>query len=56
MLLGMGALSDKAAAQNKSCRYACWQSYGACYKATNSRVRCQVKLKRCLDGCIRRMR
>jgi hypothetical protein len=40
-------------AQN-SCRAACWQAYGACYKATNKRIRCQALLKRCLDSCIRR--
>jgi hypothetical protein len=56
VLLGTALLADQAAAQNKSCRYACWQAYGACYKATNSRARCQAKLKRCLDGCIRRNR
>lgn len=43
----------EAIAQN-SCRSACWQAYGTCYKATNNRQRCQAHLKRCLDGCIRR--
>jgi hypothetical protein len=45
-------VSEDAAAQS-SCRSGCWQAYGTCYKATNSRARCQSLLKRCLDGCIR---
>ncbi len=56
MLLGAATLSEQAAAQNNSCRQACWHTYGACYKATSSRARCQAQLKRCLDGCIRRKR
>jgi len=39
-----------------SCRSACWEGYGACYKATNSRQRCQAQLQRCLNGCIRSKR
>ena len=56
LVLGAALLWEPAAAQNKSCRLACWHAYGACYKATNSRARCQAKLKRCLDRCIRRKR
>lgn len=56
MLLGAAMLSEPVAAQSNSCRQACWHAYGACYKATSSRARCQAQLKRCLDGCIRRKR
>jgi hypothetical protein len=52
MLLGSALISDQAAAQKNSCRQSCWHAYGACYKATDSRARCQAQLKRCLDGCI----
>jgi hypothetical protein len=48
-------LAQDAAAQG-SCRSVCWQAYGNCYKATNSRPRCQSLLKRCLDQCIRSKR
>jgi hypothetical protein len=37
-----------------SCRAICWEAYGACYKATNNRQRCQGQLQRCLNGCIRK--
>jgi hypothetical protein len=50
------SLASKDAAAQSSCRSACWQAYGSCYKATNSRPRCQSLLKRCLDQCIRSRR
>ena len=31
----------------------CWEAYGACYKSTNNRQRCQAHLQRCLNSCIR---
>ena len=31
----------------------CWEAYGACYKSTNNRQRCQAQLQRCLNSCIR---
>jgi hypothetical protein len=36
-----------------SCRSVCWHAYGACYKSTNNRQRCQAQLQRCLNACIR---
>jgi hypothetical protein len=45
----------KLDAQN-SCRANCWESYGACYKSTADRQRCQAQLQRCLNGCIRSKR
>jgi hypothetical protein len=59
VLAGMGVLIAPAAeinAQGSSCRATCWESYGACYKSTSNRQRCQAQLQRCLDGCIRRKR
>jgi hypothetical protein len=41
-----------AAAQN-ACSSGCRAAYGACYKSTHDRSRCQVQLQRCLEGCIR---
>jgi hypothetical protein len=51
----LGLAVPTADAQS-SCRSACWESYGSCYKATNSRHRCQSQLQRCLNGCIRSRR
>ncbi len=39
-----------------SCRATCWEGYGACYKSTNNRMRCQAQLQRCLNNCIRSKR
>jgi hypothetical protein len=54
--LGLGllalALTGPAAAQN-ACSSGCRTAYGACYKSTHDRSRCQVQLQRCLEGCIR---
>ena len=50
------SLASHDAAAQSSCRAGCWQAYGTCYKATNSRPRCQSLLKRCLDQCIRSRR
>jgi hypothetical protein len=55
LALGVLAAPSNVHAQ-ASCRAACWESYGACYKATNSRQRCQAQLQRCLNGCIRTKR
>jgi hypothetical protein len=50
---GLVATPSQPNAQG-SCRAICWEGYGACYKATNSRQRCQAQLQRCLSGCIRK--
>ncbi|MBX9591542.1 MAG: hypothetical protein K2X43_19810 [Hyphomonadaceae bacterium] len=56
-LAAMGALLTPAAASaQSSCRSTCWEAYGACYKSTNNRQRCQAQLQRCLNGCIRSKR
>jgi hypothetical protein len=52
-VLGALVAPGRPSAQN-SCRATCWEGYGACYKATNSRQRCQQHLQRCLNGCIRK--
>jgi hypothetical protein len=52
---GMLLAPSGAGAQN-SCRGICWEGYGACYKATNNRQRCQAQLQRCLNSCIRSRR
>lgn len=56
-LLGLGGvmLPAQTSAQG-SCRATCWEGYGACYKSTSNRQRCQAQLQRCLDGCIRSRR
>ena len=41
-----------AVAQN-ACSSGCRAAYGACYKTTHDRSRCQAQLQRCLEGCIR---
>jgi hypothetical protein len=58
LLAAVGALMAPAAEINAqgSCRATCWEAYGACYKSTSNRQRCQAQLQRCLDGCIRKNR
>ena len=51
----MGGMPATATANNKeSCSAACRTSYGACYKKSQDRAKCQSQLQRCLEGCIRR--
>jgi hypothetical protein len=52
LLAGWGAWPASAQAQN-ACSSGCRAAYGACYKSTHDRSRCQVQLQRCLEGCIR---
>jgi hypothetical protein len=44
------------ARSQESCRTRCWDAYGACYKSTSNRQRCQAQLFRCLSNCIRAKR
>jgi hypothetical protein len=54
VVMGLIALLVPARGEAQgSCRATCWEGYGACYKATNNRQRCQAQLQRCLNGCIR---
>jgi hypothetical protein len=39
--------------QAASCTSNCRAAYGACYKSTQDRARCQAQLQRCLEACIR---
>ena len=48
----VGVGPARAHAQN-ACSSGCRAAYGACYKSTHDRSRCQVQLQRCLEGCIR---
>ena len=48
-----GILSPAQPKAQNSCRATCWEGYGACYKSTTNRARCQAHLQRCLNGCIR---
>jgi hypothetical protein len=50
--LGWLAAASEVKAQG-SCRSTCWEQYGACYKSTANRQRCQAQLQRCLHGCMR---
>ncbi len=60
LLAGMGVelapAAEMLAQRAGSCRSSCWEAYGACYKSTSNRQRCQAQLQRCLDGCIRSKR
>ncbi len=51
----LGGMVSSASSNNKeSCSAACRTSYGACYKKSQDRAKCQSQLQRCLEGCIRR--
>jgi hypothetical protein len=52
LTLAVAFWAGPAAAQN-ACSSGCRTAYGACYKSTHDRSRCQVQLQRCLEGCIR---
>lgn len=52
LLAGFGVWPSRVHAQN-ACSSGCRAAYGACYKSTHDRSRCQVQLQRCLEGCIR---
>ena len=39
-------------AQGGECSEACKAAFGACYKTTANRAACEMKLQRCLEGCI----
>ena len=54
--LGGGVVVPAELSAQTSCRATCWEGYGACYKSTNNRQRCQAHLQRCLNGCIRSKR
>ena len=53
-LVGLWLSPSTQAAE--SCRTRCWDAYGACYKSTSNRQRCQGLLQRCLSNCIRTKR
>jgi hypothetical protein len=52
LLVGSGHGPGRAEAQN-ACSSGCRAAYGACYKSTHDRSRCQAQLQHCLEGCIR---
>jgi hypothetical protein len=52
----VGMLVAPPARSQESCRTRCWDAYGACYKSTSNRQRCQAQLFRCLSNCIRAKR
>jgi hypothetical protein len=54
--LGGGVVVPAELNAQGSCRATCWEAYGACYKSTNNRMRCQALLQRCLNSCIRSKR
>ena len=39
-----------------SCSSGCKAAYGACYKKSQDRSKCQALLQRCLESCIRSKR
>ena len=55
-LAGLVLLAPASVEAQASCRSTCWEGYGACYKSTNNRQRCQAQLQRCLNSCIRSKR
>jgi hypothetical protein len=59
LALGLAALtmsSDTASAEGPSCSSGCKASYGACYKKSQDRSKCQAQLQRCLESCIKSKR
>jgi hypothetical protein len=48
-----GVLAVPPARTEEDCRSRCWETYGACYRSTSNRERCQGQLLRCLNNCIR---
>lgn len=51
-----GSLASGRATAEETCRTRCWDAYGACYRSTSNRQRCQGQLLRCLNNCIRAKR
>jgi hypothetical protein len=51
-----GGLASGRATAEETCRTRCWDAYGACYRSTSNRQRCQGQLLRCLNNCIRAKR
>ncbi len=47
---------DVANAEGASCSAGCKTAYGACYKKSQDRSKCQAQLQRCLESCIKSKR
>ena len=45
-----------ALAEGPSCSASCKVAYGACYKKSQDRAKCQTQLQRCLENCIKSRR
>ena len=57
LALVLGTWAPAMAAGGKgSCSDSCRTSYGACYKKSQDRAKCQSQLQRCLESCIRTQR
>ena len=56
VLAGIVASPSATAEEEDTCGTRCWEMYGACYRSTSNRRRCQGKLLRCLNNCIRAKR
>ena len=55
--LGAPAFPAGAArAEGPSCSASCKVAYGACYKKSQDRAKCQSQLQRCLESCIKSRR
>jgi hypothetical protein len=54
VLVGALMVSTASGNNKESCSAACRASYGACYKKSQDRPKCQAQLQRCLESCIRR--
>jgi hypothetical protein len=52
----VGVLAPAPSRAEEACRTRCWEAYGACYRSTSNRQRCQGQLLRCLNNCIRAKR
>ena len=48
--------SDVVSAEGPSCSSGCKAAYGACYKKSQDRSKCQAQLQRCLETCIKSKR
>jgi hypothetical protein len=50
------ALPTRVAGAEASCTPGCKAAYGACYKKSQDRSKCQAQLQRCLENCIKSKR
>ncbi len=55
-LVALALPAGAARAEGPSCSASCKVAYGACYKKSQDRAKCQTQLQRCLESCIKSKR